>query len=137
MLNRIIPLVVLSTLAVACAKVVKSQNSETGLTSLAGTEWGLAGQDAPFVKFDAQGNMNGNSGCNNFGGSYELNGERLIVGPLMSTKKACFGGDIMQQESAFLDALQNAHHIDATHKSLVIFDENNAELLTLVRRDWD
>jgi len=133
---RLIPLGLVMGAVVACAKIATSQPGDKPLSSLAGSEWGMQGQDAPFVQFGTNGEMNGNGGCNSFGGSYELNGERLIIGPIMSTKKACFG-DVMQQESAFFQALQKAHHVQATHLKLVIFDAENNELLSLIRRDWD
>ncbi|NNE56755.1 MAG: META domain-containing protein [Hellea sp.] len=133
---RIIPALVGTLVLAACAKAVTGPNSAKDLTSLAGSEWGFEGKDEPFVNFDNDGNMNGNGGCNNFGGSYELNGQRLIIGPIMSTKKACMGPK-MDIESRFFSALQNAHHVKATHLRLVIFDENSEELLSLVRRDWD
>lgn len=133
---RILSLVVVTGTAVACAKLATSQSDNKSLSDLAGSEWGMEGQDSPFVKFGSNGEMNGNGGCNSFGGSYELNGERLIIGPIMSTKKACFG-DVMKQETAFFKALQKAHRIDATHLKLIIYDTDNNELLSLIRRDWD
>jgi len=133
---RLIPLALATGIIVACAKAISGPTPDRPLASLAGSEWGLAGQDAPFVQFGSDGDMNGNGGCNNFGGSYELNGERLIIGPILSTKKACMG-PIMDQETTFFRALQNAHRIEATHLRLIIFDETGSELLSLVRRDWD
>ncbi len=133
---RILTVALVAGTAVACAKLATSQTEAKSLTDLAGSEWGLEGQDAPFVKFGSNGEMNGNGGCNSFGGSYELNGERLIIGPIMSTKKACFG-DVMKQESVFFKSLQKAHHIEVTHLKLIIFDADNNELMSLIRRDWD
>lgn len=135
-LARLIPIVLIAGVAVACAKLAGPKPEGQELSSLAGSEWGIEGVDGPFVQFGANGEMNGSGGCNNFGGSYELNGERLIIGPIMSTKKACFG-DVMENEIAFFNALQKAHHVKATHLRLVIYDANNAELLSLARRDWD
>ena len=133
---RILSIALVAGTAVACAKIVSSQDQSQSVKDLAGSEWGLEGQDAPFVQFGSNGEMNGNGGCNNFGGSYELNGERLIIGPIMSTKKGCFG-DVMKQETAFFKALQKAHRIDATHLKLIIYDAEDNELLSLIRRDWD
>ncbi len=133
---RLIPLGIAALVLVACAKTVKSQTGETTLTNLAGSEWGIQGQDEPFVQFGAGGEINGSGGCNNFFGTYELNGERLIIGPLASTKKACMGPK-MDQEYKFLDALKNAHHVQATHKAMVVYAENGDTLLELIRRDWD
>ena len=133
---RVLSIALVAGTVVACAKLATSQTEPQSLKGLAGSEWGLDGQNALFVQFGSNREMNGNGGCNNFGGSYELNGERLIIGPIMSTKKACFG-DVMKQESAFFQALQKAHHIQATHLKLIIFDAENNELLSLKRRDWD
>jgi len=135
-LARIATVAVAAVILAACAKAVSGKIPETNLASLAGSEWGITGQEGLFVRFDSDGNMNGNGGCNNFGGSYELNGERLIIGPIMSTKMACMG-PAMDQEIQFFDALQKAHHVKATHLKLVIFDENSEPILSLVRRDWD
>lgn len=135
-LLRLLPLGLVLGAVVACAKIATSQADDKPLPNLAGSEWGLQGQDAPFVQFGANGEMTGNGGCNNFGGSYKLNGERLIIGPIMSTKKACMG-DVMQQETAFFQALQKAHRVAATRLKLVIYDADNNELLSLIRRDWD
>lgn len=135
-LVRLLPIVLTIGVVAACAKLVAPKAEGQPLSSLAGSEWGYEGQDGPFVKFGANGEMNGNGGCNNFGGSYELNGERLIIGPIMSTKKACMG-DVMKQETEFFRALQQAHHVKATHLRLSIFDAENNEILSLVRRDWD
>ena len=134
---RLFPWAVAIGVLAACAKTISATPpTETPLTQLAGSEWGLNGYDTPFIQFGAKGEMNGNGGCNNFGGSYEVNGSRLIVGPIMSTKKACFG-DVMKMETGFFKALQKAHRFEATHSQLFIFDENNVELLALKRKDWD
>ena len=132
---RLIPLAIAAGVLVACAKTVTAGPSEgKPLAQLAGSEWGFQGSDLPFIQFGARGEVNGNGGCNNFGGSYEINGNRLIFGPIMSTKMACAE---LQNETQFFNTLQKAHHFEATHKQLVIFDENNAEILSLIRRDWD
>jgi len=133
---RLIPLTIAAGIIVACTKAITSKPTDRALSSLAGSEWGFEGQDAPFLNFGGDGSFNGNGGCNNFGGSYKLNGQRLILGPIMSTKKAC-PGPAMQKETNFFTALQMAHHIKATHLRLVIYDENDEELLSLIRRDWD
>ncbi len=133
---RVLSVALIAGTAVACTKLATSQQAQRPLTDLAGSEWGLEGQNAPFVRFGSNGDMNGNGGCNNFGGRYELNGQRLIIGPIMSTKKACLG-PTMDQETQFFKALQEAHHIEATHLNLKIFDADNNEILSLIRRDWD
>ncbi len=134
---RLLPLLMSVPVLVACAKAVKQAHDNTRpLSSLAGSEWGFDGVDGPFVQFRAKGEVSGSGGCNNFFGTYEQNGDRLILGPLASTKKACIG-PAMETERQFLSSLQNAHHVEATHLRLKVFAEDGSELLSLVRRDWD
>lgn len=134
---RLIPLGIAAVALIACAKTVKNEIGKSSLSNLAGSEWGFKGNnDGPFVQFGSGGEINGSGGCNNFFGTYEMNGERLIIGPLASTKKACIGPS-MDQEKEFLSALQNAHRISATHMALTIYNENGEVLLDLIRRDWD
>jgi heat shock protein HslJ len=55
----------------------------------------------------AQGKVSGTAGCNQYFGSYSLSGNTIAFGELGSTKKAC-PGDIMKQEQDFLAALGSA-----------------------------
>jgi putative lipoprotein len=47
--------------------------------------------------------VGGSGGCNRFTGSYELNGDRLSLGPITATLMACAEG--METEKSFLEAL--------------------------------
>ena len=40
------------------------------------------------------------------GGPVEINGDRIKFGALFSTKMACMGGGVMEQEQRYLNALQ-------------------------------
>ena len=59
----------------------------------------------------ADGKISGSGGCNRFMGSFETQGDRLSVGQLASTFKAC-EEPIMQQESRYLKALQGAQRYE-------------------------
>ena len=87
---------------------------ETNATSftLPGSAWQVltfAGQ-TPLANhpitfdFDHEGNIAGDGSCNRFGGSCQIEGEKIKVGPLRSTRRAC-EPDIMQQEHKFLALL--------------------------------
>lgn len=56
----------------------------------------------------ADGAVSGSSGCNTFRGTYTAEGDRISFGPLATTRKACAGEGVMEQERAFLAALQAA-----------------------------
>jgi len=79
---------------------------------LPGSAWQVttfAGQtplaDHPITfEFDNEGNIAGDGSCNRFGGSCKIEGDKIEVGPLRSTRRACEPG-IMQQEHKFLALL--------------------------------
>lgn len=45
------------------------------------------------VSFDEAGRMSSQTDCNSLGGTYEINGDSLTFGPLMSTLMYCEGSD--------------------------------------------
>lgn len=51
------------------------------------------------------GQVRGSSGCNTYFGSYRVSGSRIEMDQLASTKIACQGPGVMQQEGAFLASL--------------------------------
>jgi heat shock protein HslJ len=55
-------------------------------------------------EFDNEGNIAGDGSCNRFGGSCKIEGDKIEVGPLRSTRRAC-EPDITQQEQKFLALL--------------------------------
>ena len=57
-----------------------------------------------------QGRVSGSGGCNQFGAAYRLEGDRVIVDPLQSTRRGC-DGPIMDQETRFFAALQQVRQV--------------------------
>lgn len=55
-----------------------------------------------------EGRVSGRGGCNLYSGPVEYEKGAIKVGPLISTKMACAEPGLMQQESAYLGALQSA-----------------------------
>jgi heat shock protein HslJ len=131
----VVPLLIIGVCLAACAATLKKPSPDRKLYSLAGSEWGFKDGTDRFVQFGSNGEMRGSGGCNNFFGTYDLNGSQLTIGPIAATKKYC--GDRMAGETKFLNALQNAHRIEATHFVLNLFDKDGDKLLELSRRDWD
>ncbi len=101
--------------------------------ALAGTQWQLTyyGQEyAPTpaisdtevtLTFQDEAQLGGSSGCNLFGGKYQVDGSAIVISQVFSTMKACPVGNIMQQEQAFLAALQSAisYKIDGNTLTMV------------------
>src|SRR5262245_15911561 len=55
-----------------------------------------------------EGRVSGRGGCNVYSGPVEFAGGKIKIGTLISTKMACVEPGLMQQESAYLNALRTA-----------------------------
>ena len=118
----------------ACQKVL-SEARMRPLSTLAGTEWGMADGER-FVAFKTGGEVVGSGGCNSFFGTFDQDGDAVTFGPLASTRKAC-PPDVMDAERDWLDLLGRTRRVDATAMELVLFGSADEELARLRRRDRD
>lgn len=62
--------------------------------------------------------VGGYAGCNQFTGSMTVTGDGLSVGPIASTRRMCQG--VMEQEDAFLQALESAQRYTISGEDLAI-----------------
>lgn len=77
------------------------------------------------LQFSNDGSLGGFGGCNNYFGSYELDGDVVQIAPLGSTMMACETG--MEQEGVVLTALNSAYRINFTPQGrLEIFYDSEA-----------
>ena len=59
--------------------------------------------------FDAKGQVTGSGGCNDYFAPYQASGGAISIGPAGATRKSCASpAGVMEQESAYLAALQSA-----------------------------
>ncbi len=90
--------------------------SGTGSTvedPLDGTSWVLVGYGLAAVLPGTQitatfedGQVGGSSGCNTYGGSYEVKGESISVAKIFMTEMACLDPEgVMEQEQTYLEYL--------------------------------
>lgn len=88
--------------------------------TLAGTSWEITGFNngreavvSPLLgtrltlTFDAE-RVVGEAGCNGFRGTYTVEGDKLSIRAVASTRKACDGDGVMAQEHEYLTALETA-----------------------------
>jgi heat shock protein HslJ len=133
---------VISTAAVLALAACGDEGEATGLD---GTKWimttyAVVGsmKDAlpsPAVDItfspakDGNGTVDGNGGVNQYSGPYTVQGEKLTVGPLSSTRMA---GDqaAMDQESAYLSALQLAASYKISGDTLTISNRSGIAVVT-------
>ncbi|MBK9125005.1 MAG: META domain-containing protein [Chloroflexi bacterium] len=131
-------------LLLAAAPLASAQDAP----SLSDTAWTLVSIDGQAVldgteitlTFDEDGRAGGSAGCNSYGGEYTLDGDSLTFGSLFSTMMAC-EESIMQQESAYLAALQSATGVEWANGQLVITYGEGQELvfasaLSLEGAEW-
>ena len=134
----------LVALAMACSR---RPTSETGAgtespsvnantAQLKTTYWKLTGmgstpvnvadsQREPHMIFAADSKqITGAGGCNRMFGSYELNGDALVITGVGSTKMACQNG--MDVENSFLSSLQRVAKYRIAGQSLELLDASGA-----------
>lgn len=70
------------------------------------------------IEFGADGQLSGSAGCNNYFGSYLLDGESMTIDGVGSTEMWCEGR--MDQESAYLSMLLNAIGVTPAEGTLTI-----------------
>ena len=130
--------VVLLLFVIAVPGVVQAQRS------LAGPEWrlvslGPSGAEADVIqgttvtaRFGEDGRVSGSTGCNSYSGTYEVRGETISFGRLISTRRACLDQNANEQERRFLAALEAANRFRLAGERLTIFSDRGRSVLTFV-----
>lgn len=120
--------------------MMEMMSEAAGAGKLFGVKWiaedigggGVNDKARSTITFAAGGVVNGSGGCNNFSGTAKVDGNRIEIGPLAATQKACIPA-LADQEQKFFRALANAHlfEIDERTQKLVLKDESGAPLAKL------
>lgn len=112
--------------------------------ALTGAEWrlvslGPSGAETDVVqgttvtaKFGEDGRVGGSTGCNSYGGTYQVRGETISFGRLISTKRACLDQNANEQERRFLAALEAANRFRLSADRLTIFADRGRTVLNFV-----
>jgi len=129
---KIYPLVLLMffMLLSAC-----SMSNPFGGDPLDGTTWELlAISGSPpaegshiTISFD-NGQVGGNSGCNHYGGEYQVRGDRIEFGMLSTTLMACADPIMMDQESIFTRFLGEAGKFEIVDGQLQVYGAGDESL---------
>ncbi|MBT8508053.1 hypothetical protein AZH53_06495 [Methanomicrobiaceae archaeon CYW5] len=119
---------------------------EAIVQTLEGTKWLLAGHhdgQNGFVsvlagtrvsaEFGADDQMTGSAGCNNYFGPYSADKGTIAIGPLASTEMYCADPEgVMDQETAYLAAIQTAAEYRVGAGELMLMDEDGMRLARYV-----
>ncbi|HRQ41315.1 MAG TPA: META domain-containing protein [Chloroflexota bacterium] len=77
--------------------------------------------------FGADGALTGSAGCNNYNASYTAEGDQISIGAVATTMMACEAPEgIMQQETAYLAAIELAMTYQISGNTLELRDANGA-----------
>ncbi|NKQ37184.1 MAG: META domain-containing protein [Chloroflexi bacterium] len=107
------------------------ENIQWTLVSFAGPEGNMIDvlPDTTITAQFADGQVSGNSGCNNYSGSYELDGSGITFGPTAGNLMAC-PQEIMEQEAAYLANLSLVTQFNVNEGGqLVLSDADGNPLL--------
>jgi heat shock protein HslJ len=113
--------------------------SRSGVAALRATAWNLtqyreagrmtnaAGTTASWLRFGAAGAMHGDTGCNGFGGHYEVDGSSITLdlGPM--TAKACSGA-VGRQDRAIVDGFPKVARLLVSGGSVTFSDGDDRAL---------
>ena len=88
----------------------------------------------PTAVFATDGTVSGNATCNTFSGPAMITGNRIAIGPLVSTKMACASDVLNAQETAYLSALEGAATYDIRGKRLELRDAGGALMANFEQR---
>lgn len=137
-------LVLLFLTAPGMVQAQGSGNPSAAQRVLAGPDWklvslGPAGAETDVVagttvtiKFEEDGRVGGSTGCNSYGGTYEVRGEAISFGQLVSTKRACLDQNANEQEHRFVAALEMANRFKLSSNRLTIFSDRGRTVLNFV-----
>jgi heat shock protein HslJ len=115
--------------------------AESSQIDLEGTTWLLTAFDEkspiegtqPTIQF-GNGQVSGNTGCNLFSGSYQLNGDDISFGSLAWTERGCVDPEgVMEQETMYVELLGAARRFELEDDGLRIFTDSQ-EILTFERQ---
>lgn len=102
-------------ITLACLTIITAcqtpQNKAT--VSLHDTEWTVnklnnvvvLPKNHPSISFTKNFRIQGNTSCNNYTGSYILLKNTIKISQIVSTKRACFSNDVMQQEQRLIQII--------------------------------
>jgi heat shock protein HslJ len=110
-----------------------------GSANLEGTEWIAESIDGTpvaegvrsTISFQEEGKVGGSAGCNNYFGSWTVEGDAIAFGHVGSTKMMCPPAQI-DQEDRFLGALGQAERFEVRDGMLLIYCTGHAEPIRFV-----
>ena len=134
-MKRIVLIVIVVLALAACSPMKPDLSGEWKLIS-----YGNSASPTPAlpdvdtsIKFE-NGQLNGNVGCNGFGGSYEMKGDKVTFGSMMSTLMFCEATD--SQEQGVLSVLSDGKDLQVAMNgnTVTITSADGKSVVNLARK---
>lgn len=139
---------IVATLAVMSFAVLAhgqpSRSLSTDQRSLTGIDWRLAslgpvGAETGVVagttvtmKLGEDERVTGSTGCNSYGGSYQVRGDNISFSRIASTRRACLDQNANEQEHKFLSIIETANRFRLSANRLTILSDRGRSVLNFV-----
>lgn len=93
------------------------------LETVRGFETLPSGVETPTIRFAPDGHLSGNTGCNNGGASYRIEGDdEIVIEPMITTKRACANPDGNALERAYVEAIGKTRSFRVANERLELLD---------------
>jgi heat shock protein HslJ len=128
---RLMTLFLILATAVGCAMTaadVPLRDRDWTLVSIEGFDSLPGGVSTPTIRFDSDGRLSGNTGCNRAGADYTVAGDRLTIKPMFSTKRACVDPQGNALERAYLTAVEATRSYRMNDGQLELLDDSGKVL---------
>jgi len=124
-------LLLVTLLFSACTSQEKSLQGSWSLTAYGpeGATTPAAPDSQASITFNDDGTLNGNSGCNGFGGEYSVEGDQVRFSELVSTLMAC-EEPLMTQEGTVFQVLNDTASYQIDGDTLTITKDGTALVFT-------
>ena len=123
-------------LAVFClSNVAQAQTGiEWRLVSLgpAGAETEVIAGTTVTLRLAEDERVSGSTGCNNYGGTYQVRGDNISFSRIVSTRRACLDQNANEQEHRFLSTLETANRFRLSSNRLTILSDRGRSVLNFV-----
>jgi heat shock protein HslJ len=113
-----------------------TSSPSTGGAQLTSKKWMLAEVEGvevtagkAFIQFDGpEKRVSGDGGCNRFSGTFQLDGAKLKLSPLISTKRACVDAELQEIEDVLLALLEKVKRYEIDNDTLYLYEDDFAAL---------
>jgi len=83
----------------------------------------------PYIEFNGdERRVSGSGGCNSFAGTFEIEGSRLTVSRIASTKRACLDRELQRIETEFLKLLETTTRFEVQRNNLRLYADDRLVL---------